>query len=135
MEYIHLKPNSEFPDIARLYPFKAVVVIDDDVLPKWQANVSSWLVLSGCRYMMAWGKDCSSWDDSVDAASLEAFEFQEEPDDRLVITTWHENEPLRDVFWFAKNSASHPVLDLENSVIVHISNTRKENLKKEYEDA
>jgi hypothetical protein len=135
MEYIHLKPNSELPNIAHLYPFKAVVLIDDAVLPEWQAKVSSWLVLSGCRYMMAWGRECSSWDDSVDEASIAEFEFREKPDCNFVLTTWHENEPMNEVFWYAKNTAFHPVLDLKNAVVVHIANMPRKSIENEFENA
>ncbi len=70
--------------------------------------------------MMAWGEDCASWDDSVDLANLEGFDFGEIPDDEFVMTTWHENEPLRQVFWFAKEVANHPAVKLDNFLILHI---------------
>ena len=51
--------------------------------------------------MMAWGEDCSMWDDAVDWANLEVHNYTEIPTDKSVMTTWHEDESLADVFWFA----------------------------------
>lgn len=88
-------------------PFAAVVVIDMTVNSEWRQTVSEWLVDQGCLYMMAHGDECSLWDDSVDIANLEAFDwnFDDIPEDKHVTTTWHENESLEEVFFFAKNCA------------------------------
>jgi hypothetical protein len=125
--YIQLKPNGTPPDVSHLRPFRAVVVIDDEVTQKWQSIVSSWLVGSGCLYMMAFGNNCSAWNDSVDYANCAAFNFGEIPDEYFVMTTWHENEPLKNVFWFAKNSATHPTVDLPNLLILHVSDVDEGN--------
>ena len=79
--------------------------------------------------MMAWGKNCNTWDTSLDLANLEEFNYGEIAEDKLVMTTWHEDEPLKEVFWFSKNNAFHPVIELKNTLILHISNANKE---KEY---
>src|SRR5690606_41052832 len=102
-EYLHLQPEAELPVVFKLQPFKAVLVIEELVSPEWQARVSAWLIESGCLYMMAWGRDCRSWDHSVDFAKMEAFDFQEIPEERFVLTTWHEHEPLSEVFWFLRS--------------------------------
>ena len=120
-KYLHLKPGDNPPRLEGVAPFKAVVVIDSEVTPEWQAQVSDWLVRSGCRYMMAWGQKCSDWDSSVDEANLAMFDFGEISDDDFVITTWHENESLQDVFWFSERSANHPSLEIEATYIIHIA--------------
>lgn len=70
--------------------------------------------------MMAWGDDCGSWDDSVDMANLEAFDFGDIPDDDDVMTTWHENDSLKETFRFAKALARHPTVELSNVLILHV---------------
>jgi hypothetical protein len=105
------------------------VVIQEPVNEKWQAQVSTWLVRSGCLYMMAWGNACSSWDDSVDIANLEEFNYEEVPEAKFVLTTWHENESLKEVFWFAKNNSFHPVVEMRNTLILDVSVA---NHEKEY---
>lgn len=119
--YLHFPPGSPLPDIARLSPYRAVVIIEAQVRADWQWKVSDWLVASGCLYMMAWGPDCTTWDDSVDMANLEAFDFDDVPDDRFVYTTWHNDESLGEVFDFCKRHARHPVVDLTRVVLVHIA--------------
>lgn len=71
--------------------------------------------------MMAWGKECSSWDTAVDVANVEDFAFGDIPEDNFVMTTWHEKEPLGDVFWFCKNCADHATVSLTDVIILHIS--------------
>lgn len=86
--------------------------------------------------MMAWGLECSTWDDSVDMANMKEFNFEEIPESKFVMTTWHENEPLNEVFWFSKNTVVHPDLGELHPVIVHISTENKRtSLLAEYENA
>ena len=126
MRYLQLRPDSKPPNISNFCPFRTVVVIEEAITPEWQSQVSSWLVASGCLYMMAWGKNCSSWDDSVDFANLEAFNYEDIPEDKFVVTTWHENEPLKEVYWFSKNNAFHPTVEIHNTLILHVSRSNKE---------
>jgi len=133
MNYVQLTSSSKLPDISAFRPFKVVVIVEDTVAPDRQAEISQWLVASGCLYMMAWGKECSSWDGSVDLANLEAFDSEEIPSEHLVITTWHEDEPLKEVFWFSKHTAMHPCFRLGNTVLLHLSPVeREEELGKKY---
>jgi hypothetical protein len=123
--YIHLPAGAEPPTIAS-QPCRIVVIIEQDVTIEWQAQVSKWIVDTGCLYMMAWGKNCSSWDDSVDYANLEDHNFGEIPEDKFVMTTWHENEPLEEVFWYCRYVAHDPTIELLNVFILHISAQPKE---------
>jgi hypothetical protein len=118
--YLHLEPESSLPEIAN-EPTRMVVIVEAEVSPEWQSLVSDWIVRSGCLYMMAWGIECSSWDDSVDWANINKYGEDPIPDDGFVITTWHSDEPLEEVFWFSKNCAIHPVVDLNQTIILDIS--------------
>lgn len=136
MEYLRLEPGFPLPVIKAGPSYRAIVVVDSPVEPGWQAQVSRWLVDSGCLYMMAWGADCSSWDDAVDTANLEAFNYQEIPEEKFVTTTWHDKEPLKEVFRFAKNTAHHPKIARLRTLVVHISTKDLEKeLRNEYESA
>lgn len=127
MDYVRIERGREPKSITHLNPFKAIVVIEESLDLAHQHAVSKWLVESGCMYMMAWGKDCSSWDDSVDLANIEQFPGSEIPEESFVITTWHENESLGEVIWFAKYTASHASHDNLNMVFVHLSSTDRSN--------
>lgn len=84
------------------------------------------MVDAGCLYMMAWGLECSRWDDAVDEANLARFSYGEIPEDRFVLTTWHDNEALSDVFWFAKELANHPTVKLAGTLLLHVSQNASE---------
>lgn len=120
MIYLRLEPGSMVPKIT-YGPARMVVVVEEDVSDEWQARVSDWIVRSGCLYMMAWGMNCSSWDDSVDWANIDQFGSESIPEATFVVTTWHDDEPLTEVFWYSKNCALHSVVNLERTIILHIS--------------
>jgi len=86
--------------------------------------------------MMAWGFNCSSWDDSVDIANIEQFKSADIPEDQFVMTTWHPDKPLSEAFWFCKNCASHPVVQLKRTVVIHVAGEEQEKeLLTAYRDA
>lgn len=120
VHYVHLANGGVTPALPFGGAFKAVVVVEDDVDFAWQDTVSEWLVRSGCRYMMAWGRKCSEWDDSVDHADRVVF-GDGMPDDNFVMTTWHDEEPLDEVFWFSEFAAMHPSVELPHTLILHIA--------------
>ena len=124
--YVQLRPGGDMPSVTGLAPFRAVVIVDAIVTPQWQRAVSESLVRSGCLWMIAWGIDCSSWDDSVDYANLEAFDYGEIPDDKSVVTSWHDDKPLSEAFDFCKRCASHRTVVLTTTVLLHISPENRE---------
>ncbi|QBB72302.1 hypothetical protein ELE36_19075 [Pseudolysobacter antarcticus] len=96
-------------------------MIEEKVTPQWRIIASEWLVKSGCLYMLAWGDECSLWDDLVDIANLEEFGYSEIPDEAFVMTTWHESQTLEEVFRFTKGFAIHPHVELKRTLILHIA--------------
>jgi hypothetical protein len=118
--YLHLPPGSPMPGFVVARPYKAVIAIEADVTYEWRKAVSEWLVATGCLYTMAWGRECVEWDDSVDYAKLEKFNWGDIPEEDYLMTTWHERETLDEVFWFAKTCATHDHADLSSTLIVDI---------------
>lgn len=132
LQYIHLSPRTAPATLIAKRPFSAVVVITAEVTPEWRHQVSKWLVDEGCQCMMAWGNDCSLWDDSVDIANLEAYNWGDIPDGKSVMTTWHENEPLSDVFWNANQSIFvYSAVSLDHLVILDITDKAREKKMRE----
>jgi hypothetical protein len=127
IRYLHLLPDAALPETGGLHRFKVVLVVESEVSQMWQWDVSRWLVSSGCRYMLAWGTECSAWDDAVDEANLERFDYGDIPEEEVVMTTSHEDDDLEEVFWFAKNRAKHPVLDLTETVLIHVGDVAKQD--------
>ncbi len=133
---MHLPSGATPPDLADVGRFCAVVVIEDDVTAEWRHRVTDHLYRSGCRYLLAWGRECSLWDDSMDWTNMEAFDFGDIPDEDFVMTTWRDDEPLSEVFWFCKNCAQLSPIDLPQVVILHVSaQPREAELPRTYEQA
>lgn len=128
IHYLHLPAGSEPPVIGQDGPFKAVVVSEQDVDPDWQTRISDWLVRSGCLWMMAWGRKASDWDNSVDWALLQLHDFEAIPDEKHVVTTWHDDEPLAEVFWFSGHCAWHDAAPEMNTWIIDIHETDRQAL-------
>jgi len=117
-EYLHLKPGDPLPKLSGGF-FKSVLVIESQTTPEWQAEVSDWLVRSGCRYMMACGLQRQSWHDNVDWADVDRTTKQYVPETDFVMTTDHGSP--RDAFWFCQNCAIHDSFTFENTYVMHIS--------------
>jgi hypothetical protein len=136
VEYVHLRPETPLPDMAALSPFRVVVIAESAVSNEWQSLVSSWLVNLGCLCMMAWGVNCSTWDDSVDMANIEKFGFDGIPENYHIMTTWHDHDSLDDVFLFSKNKAFDPNIEIPHTILLDISlKNRKSEILKAYVDA
>lgn len=136
VNYLQLLPDGDLPAMKDTVPFLAIVIVDDEVSEMWQWEASRWLVESGCRFMQAWGKDCAAWEEAVQEANQEAFNYEDIPEERLVITTSHEDEDLEEVFWFARHRAAHPACPLNRVLIVHVAaQARKEELEAAWADA
>jgi hypothetical protein len=121
IRYLQIAPEAQELPAIETSPFRAIVLVREGVSNEWRNRVSDWLVASGCLYMLAWGIDCSIWDDAVDWANISEFDFKPIPPERFVMTTWHENESIEEVFWFAKNCASHPTVAIDADMILDIS--------------
>jgi hypothetical protein len=86
--------------------------------------------------MMAWGDKCADWHDSVDQASLEQHGFEIKSDDDLVITTWHDDEAIDEVFWFSEFCADHPTKKLGRTLIIDVcEDTRRDFILGRYNEA
>ncbi len=103
----------------RLRTFRALVLIERPTENAFRQDVSRLLVDEGCLYMMAWGQDCTLWDDSVDWAVLEKFDY-DVPDQNFVMTTWHDEDTLEEVLRYAKVDATQSYTDakLEDLLIL-----------------
>ena len=109
MEQIHKDPDlnlwlgeisipDEFTSPFNSEEYVLLLIINrKDILYREQKDLSDRIVASGCRYAVCFGFECSSWDDSIDYAFIFSDPNLNPPDDRFVMTTWHENESIEDV--------------------------------------
>ena len=118
--YLQAPAESEPPELENC-PSRVVLVAEQICSDEWRSRVCSWLLRAGCLYFMSWGINAEEWHDAVDEANLKEFNFGKIPEGRFVMTTWHHDEPLREVFWFAKLNAFHSTVTLERTLILHVS--------------
>ena len=103
MEYLRLSRPYEFRSPFRGVEFALLLFVEDKTItPHEQAGISRQLVGQGCRYAVCAGHRCSTWDDSIDMASLEQDNW--EPRDKsFVMTSWHERDSIEGVVHFFLN--------------------------------
>ena len=125
--YIRIEPDADVTELTHPNPFKAIVALETGSSRKWQEVVSQQLVGAGCRYVMAWGKECEKFHDIVDTTSLERHNY-DVPVDAFIMTTWHSDETLENVFWYAQFCAdfSYDEVELRDALLVHISRIDRE---------
>ena len=68
-----------------------LVINRTDILYREQKALSEKLVNTGCRYAVCYGYECASWDDSIDYAYIFSDPNLSPPQERFVMTTWHED--------------------------------------------
>src|SRR5438067_13187519 len=135
LRYLHLAPDTDLPEL-QLAPFMAIVLVEDEVHESWMWDASRWLVAAGCRYVLAWGKDCAAWNDAADEALQEAADYEDVPPERQGLTASFEDEDMEEVFWFARHRAVHPGGPLDTTLILHIApDSRKDEIEALYADA
>jgi len=137
MNYIQITSSTDLSELNKFRPYKCVIIADKIVPKNTQWKISESLVNTGCYYMMAWGENCSSWDDSVDEVNIMKFiDLESIPNKEFVYTSWHHNEDLEEVFWFCKNCANHKQHSDMNTILIHIGSTQsKEQIINTYNKA
>ena len=122
--------------MRRAEPTRVVLIAEGATSHEFKESVAKELAQGNCLYFMAWGSECEAWHDAVDMENIEQFEFKEIPEERFIMTTWHESEPLSEVFWFCKNSAFHSTVDLKRTVLLHVApEPREQQLLQQYAEA
>ncbi len=126
LHYIFQAHNSDLHIPDHLSAFKCLIVVERDIPAEFRARVSEQLVRAGCLYALAWGRECSSWDDSIDWAHLDTQNGAEFREEDHVVTTWHDEDSLADTVAFAR-SCAHPIVTLDDLVVLDLGlNDRRE---------
>jgi len=131
-KYLFLPVDVPISIPTEMTKFKCLILIEREVGWEYQNEVSKALVKAGCRYSLAWGSNCSSWDDSVDWAFLEAYNFGDYPEDKFVTTTWHEDETLEEAVEFAKHCTKYSEVNLEDILVLDFAHHERSDLIKEF---
>jgi hypothetical protein len=95
-----------------------LAVYDTTVTSEERTALSEQIVRQGCRYAVCTGHECSSWDDSIDLAHMESAPDLSPPDSEFVMTTWHDNESIREVAEFFVHTAKFEGFEPERFLVV-----------------
>lgn len=124
-QYIRLDEQSFLPALNNPDQWGAIIVADLPFSVERRVAVARWLYRENCRWMAAWGVECSKWDDALDDAEIEQWP-DGAPENQTIVTTWHDVEGLDEVFWFIGTQAStFDDQDFSHFVIVHLSSSDK----------
>jgi hypothetical protein len=137
VRYVHVAGDQHSLGIETIGSYRAVVLCDYTVPEQQRMDIARDLCKTGCRYMMAWGPECSRWDDDVDWANRERFDCAEPPESHYIMTTWHDDESLDELFWFAKTTACYDGFEWNegDTLLVHFGDpSRKQEFLDRYEN-
>lgn len=106
-------------------PYILVIAIhSDSVSNEWRNICCDWIVKSEqCYWALAWGHECSIWDDALDWSYLEFCNYDlPEDDDYNLMTTWHEDQTLDEVIEFAESVVVNtlPQQDIYQIIVLNI---------------
>lgn len=106
-------------------PYIPVIAIhSDSVSNEWRNICCDWIVKSEqCYWALAWGHECSIWDDALDWSYLEFCNYDlPEDDDYNLMTTWHEDQTLDEVIEFAESVVVNtlPQQDIYQIIVLNI---------------
>lgn len=103
-----------------------LVAVDTTITGAERWAVSEQIIRANCRYAVCAGHDCSRWDDSIDEALLASDPNFSPPDERFVMTTWHENESLDDVAFFFRRNTSFDDFLAERFLVLQLGGCKPE---------
>ena len=83
-------------------------------------KIAADLVASGCRYAVCSGFESSKWDDAVDLAYLGTSPDFNPPEEKFVMTSWHNEESLREIAEFFVLNTSFDFFEPAAFVIVAV---------------
>ena len=79
------------------------------------------LVRSGLAYIVAWGPDCERVHDLFDEVDIQENPESNAPGtDTVIMSTWHDTQPLEEALWFSLHSA-YPASPYDRSTTATIA--------------
>ena len=116
ISYLALAEHDDLSKIRQSGPFKCAILLAGHLSPDWRDALIEKLLDAGCVYAMVYGPECEKFHDRIDEIAAEKIWA----DERVIMTTWHGNETLSELFHFAKFAANHPDIDTEEVLIADI---------------
>jgi hypothetical protein len=87
--------DESVPDFGLFLALDARPISDGELL-----KLARQALAQGLVFLCAWGPDCERVHDSFDIVRDEGHD-DDSDDDSVVMTSWHDDEPLEEALWFA----------------------------------
>jgi hypothetical protein len=102
--------------------YALLLVITSPLVSVRQRNrITSDIVSSRCQYALTFGHDCEVWHDVIDETCVGDGAGEE----RFLMTTWHDDEPIEDVIDFLWWNTSYEEFESERLAVVIIGGDRE----------
>ena len=98
-----------------------LVITSPLVSVRQRDRITSDIVRSRCQYALTFGHDCEVWHDVIDEACVGDGAGEE----RFLMTTWHDDEPIEDVIDFLWWNTSYEEFESERLAVVIIGVNRE----------
>jgi len=93
-----------------------LVIASPLVSVEQRARITSDIVESRCQYALTFGHDCELWHDLIDETCV----GDGTTDERFLMTTWHDDEPIDDVVDFLWWNTSYEDFESQRLAVVLI---------------
>lgn len=100
VRFISLSPPYNFLSPFNNEPFVLLLITGEAVTGDERLELCDQIVSSGCRYVCCFGHECELGHDTIDESYIATDPNYDPPEDTLIMTTWHDDEPLIDVMHF-----------------------------------
>lgn len=96
--------RSNFESPFESEEFVLLLVTGDSALPNQYRELCDHIVRQPCRYVVCAGAECELWHDYLDESFLATDPNFNPPHERIMMTSWHTDEPLGGTVQFFLNS-------------------------------
>jgi hypothetical protein len=100
---LHLSEPGELPSSLQLPSSHFACLVAWDARGRHHDEIAAFmgdLVRAGASYICIWGPDCERVHDIADEFETPGLRSPDLPEDSVIMTTWHDDEPLEEALWF-----------------------------------
>lgn len=92
------------------------------------------IVQTKCYYAVCGGESCEIWHDTIDEAHVMSDPNFRPPDEKFMMTSWHDQEPPSEVFWFLLHCTNYleergPAPEIQRFLILFVGTNESAKLE------
>jgi hypothetical protein len=126
---VNLQQDEPFQSPCPGEEFAALIAVYENGVTNDSRNaISHALIEQGCRYGVCFGFECSLWDDAIDWAFIATDPDYSPPDERFVMTSWHEGESLEATIFYLIKLTTFDDFKPRNFVVLMLGEGSEEKI-------